>query len=46
MAPLVFTSALLKSNLGAGVKIVFITSRMGSIADNGYEGSRQIEVRK
>jgi NAD(P)-dependent dehydrogenase (short-subunit alcohol dehydrogenase family) len=42
LAPLLLTEALL-ANLGAGSKIAFITSRMGSIADNssgGYYGYR------
>ncbi len=42
LAPLLLTEALL-ANLGSGSKIAFITSRMGSIADNssgGYYGYR------
>ncbi len=37
LAPLAFTQALL-NNVNAGSKIAFITSRMGSIADNGSGG--------
>ena len=37
LAPLRVTHALLP-NLGAGSKVVIITSRMGSIADNGSGG--------
>ena len=37
LAPLRVTRALLP-NLGAGSKVVIITSRMGSIADNGSGG--------
>lgn len=37
LAPLLLTEALLP-NLGAGSKIALITSRMGSIADNGSGG--------
>ena len=37
LAPLRVTNALLP-NLGAGSKVVIITSRMGSIADNGSGG--------
>ncbi len=37
LGPLALTAALLP-NLGEGSKIVFVTSRMGSIADNGSGG--------
>lgn len=37
LAPLVLTQALL-DNFSAGSKIAFITSRMGSVADNGSGG--------
>ncbi len=37
LAPLAFTQALL-NNVNAGSKIAFITSRMGSISDNGSGG--------
>lgn len=42
LAPLLLTEALLP-NLGAGSKVAFVTSRMGSVADNssgGYYGYR------
>jgi NAD(P)-dependent dehydrogenase (short-subunit alcohol dehydrogenase family) len=42
LAPLLLTEALL-SNLGSGSKVAFVSSRMGSIADNssgGYYGYR------
>lgn len=42
LAPLLLTETLLQ-NLGAGSKVAFITSRMGSVADNssaGYYGYR------
>jgi len=45
VAPMLLSSALLP-NLSAGSKLIFITSRMGSIADNGSGGSYAYRMSK